>query len=326
MVDWVVSKIKDAGIKVLDINTAYYLPQEVEIKDTKAPQSQILSRKNELINWYFLNSINQRGAVRYNRWYTIDRWCIFSQNTTTYIEVLENGLKCCGGESIEKDARCLAVLEQKLECPERYSERDVTFSVDVIEMNATGINIQIAYMAENDDRIKVAQKLVNTGGIHSLTAKLDSKLKLLSVRILFASSEFGTSNNEYVILKSTKFELGEESTLQQDAPPIYHEELLRCQRYTLKIDHGIIAWPIHIGPYSMCYNISLPCPLRIRPSIYINKYRLYDICTREEIEVGLQCDRLQGNMLYFSAFLSNRKTGDFALVAIGDTVLDAELY
>jgi hypothetical protein len=327
-IDWIVSKIRDAGIKILDINTAYYSPQETEIKETQALNIIQIDRKNELINWYFISPINQRGAMRYDSWYTIDHWRIFSQNTTAYIAILENGLQCCSGKMIDNNANHFAVLEQKLEYPERYSAQDVTFSLDVIEFHAKEIYLQIAFMAEDNRDVQVAQKLINTDGMHCVTTRLKPQLKMLSVRIVFSSSQFESADNGFIVIKRAKLEIGSESTLHYDCPPIRHEELLRCQRYSLQIKQGIIAWPSHIGPYSMFYSIPLPCPLRLLPSIYIDKYRLqifHGLQEKEDVEAILQWEGMQANVLHLRAFLPNRRTGEFALVAIEDTVFDAEL-
>lgn len=323
--DWVASRLKDMGVDVLDIESTYLITEKTTVSEISIASSEnICNRKNELINWYFANPVNQRGAACYSRGYTIDRWSVITQNITACVELFDIGLKCSIGEIIEKGKPYISLLEQKIENAVRFSDKDVTFSIYVTELFSAEVNLQIAYKTGNDKMITVANKAINTIGLHSVTVHLACNLKLLSVRIIFSSYQAHTP--AFVILKSSKLEFGKESSLQRDEPPIFHEELLRCQRYTLKINKGIVAWPSHIGPYTIDYSIPVTNILRIVPSIYTDKYRLYNKQTGEYFETYLKFSGVQGSALHLSAFTADRQIGNFALAAIEDTVFDAELY
>lgn len=53
----------------------------------------------------------------------------------------------------------------------------------------------------------------------------------LYFQILFDPNDFAGSSDNGITIYKTKIELGEFSTLAQDAKPIEHEELVKCQRY-----------------------------------------------------------------------------------------------
>lgn len=74
-----------------------------------------------------------------------------------------------------------------------------------------------------------------------------------------------------VTLYSVKLELGSVSTLANDAPPDYAEELLKCLRYFQRIKASQTYCPIGTGlgaSSSTCYVfVPLPVPLRAYPTI-----------------------------------------------------------
>ena len=191
----------------------------------------MMSNRNLLDNWYFVGGgsqqgggqfpINQRGNTSYSgAVYGIDRWK--GANAYGNIAVQSDGLQ------INSIANAFFAIDQIIENgATNLNGKTVTLSVllpsgDIVQgsatLNLTGTSqafIQFNFSGSDG----IAQVNASTSGV--------------SVRLR-------VQNNKTVKVAAVKLELGSVSTLANDAPPCFAEELAKCQRYAFvpKIPSG----------------------------------------------------------------------------------------
>ena len=220
------------------ISIAQVLELQSELKKL-VPWASI-SNPNLIVNWYFIDPINQRGQTEYTTdgAYTIDRWvtngCIVSLTTT--------GIKL-------KSINTSTTFYQK--CPDSFLGRVVTLS---------------ALLADNTlitHTLTVSTDLVAE---HNLFAQYYDGLTFFGFII--------PSNGEELEPVAIKAELGPVQTLAHkegdtwalnDPPPDKTLELLKCQKYQL---FGPLTGP-YLSKVGNIYRafIPTPAPLRSLPTI-----------------------------------------------------------
>lgn len=216
---------------------------------------------NLLDNWDFRNPVNQRGQTSYNggyKTYSVDRWFTTATNQTVnvkdgYIEIVDT----TGNNS---------VFEQSFNVDEIPWGQTVTISFDV-EAD-TPINIGFnGWDSNNNDHANwwgLGVKTVYTREIITFTHTFGAKKNYGGLTIQ------GQSAGTFKVYR-IKMEIGNVSTLANDAPANYSEQLARCQRYYLG----------HVGAYcsgeagnrnEAWINIPVPVPMRTVPSVIIHNY------------------------------------------------------
>lgn len=206
--------------------------------------SQIGS-KNLLHNWDFRNPVNQRGASSYTAYnaYTIDRW---------RIEMSGNGLVniVSGGLQLQQTTGWV-LIGQPLENPEKYINIELTLSAIIggtlfsHTFNLTTAITNYTYALNSDWTFSISNQ---TGRV--------------------ALMYFGTGSP---VVSRTKLELGAISTLTNDPPADFGEQLAVCQRYYWRPDigDGLGFQPSHYPVTTDAFRLQIyfPNTMRITPTL-----------------------------------------------------------
>ena len=176
----------------------------VTVADLLAERS-LLPNRNLLDNWDFRNPVNQRGKTSYAAsGYSIDRW----KNEAGTLTVNADGTITF---SLANDAAAdWARLTQLIEFS--FSGKTYTISADVIAASGTCLFV--------------------SGDTSQLSAVLEPGICHTSgVPVGHVGIQFAITRGSSVTLRAAKLEVGSVSTLANDPPADYGEELRKCQRY-----------------------------------------------------------------------------------------------
>ncbi len=218
--------------------------------------------RNLLHNWDFRNPVNQRGSSSYTATtakYAIDRWKIINGTLT----VGSGHVRFATTSGVTDFKHIIQLTEQTL-----YAGQTYTLSM-------------LAKVSSASGWVRFLPCTASLGGItgcDGLVFSVTNDYELISYTFTPTAdvSNFGVEivgNQDAafdILMKSWKLEQGSVSTLLQDAPADYGEQLALCQRY-------FIAVPAYM-PLA-CYlnsttsvNISVPVPveMRINPTITIS--------------------------------------------------------
>lgn len=169
--------------------------------------------KNILQNWDFRNPVNQRGFTSTTTaGYTIDRWRAVAAGHT--VELTPNGIKLTASSGAGLN-NCFA---QYIENYENFEGKTLTLSVHIVENTLTQ-GCCLRWNATAGSRI--------TGtGLFSFTFTLPALTELI-VGILFWDRN--TDSGKHVVIDKMKLEIGSVSTLANDPPADYQEQLSLCK-------------------------------------------------------------------------------------------------
>jgi hypothetical protein len=148
-------------------------------------------------------------------------------------------------------------LAQYVENYSDYEGKTVTISA-LIEANTTtkGIRLRGAGV--------VGSKRIYGTGLYYETITIPSGLSVLSFGIQFWDKS--ADNGNYFIIKGMKLELGEISTLANDAPPKIATDLAECQRYLIRLASESIR-ASSMGTNTIQFFVPLPVEMRVAPSL-----------------------------------------------------------
>jgi hypothetical protein len=214
-----------------------------------------VNRKNLLHNWDFRNPVNQRGltsaATSFQNAYTLDRWKLMNSGTIAvnsgYITVAGTGSYIPSLRQIVETARV------------HFAGKEVTFSAYVKGSCKVGIAGSYGdnYTNLTDwTLVKRTITLTAEGGLYVDISALDV-------------------NGSFDVL-CAKLELGDTSTLANDPPADYGEQLALCQRYYWKIGklatgNRLIINSFNAGTTTYSYfNVMLPQPMRVSPTLAVS--------------------------------------------------------
>lgn len=219
--------------------------------------TRMISNKNLLINWDFRNPVNQRGRESYQSvGYTIDRWAFLTQDGR--IIVSNRYITLLGG------ADNPSWLCQRLESHASLTGKTLTLSV-----------------------------MLSSGEIVSCTKIWGDGYMVLSDGM---NVEWRNDSISIVILNgysfeiaAVKLELGSISTLANDPPANYGEQLALCQRYYFNpVAYDDSTW---IG-YAVAQNsgggqgfIPLPVTMRGLPTFTCSSAYLWDGSNSFEVSI-----------------------------------------
>ena len=202
--------------------------------------------KNLLHNWDFRNPVNQRGRSSYSGvGYSIDRWQLGNNTAslnveTDYITVADP----ISGHNF---------FIQQIENPALFAGKTITFSVDVVAYKNVALRIY-------DGEVQIGNFNIANVGVNYLTVTLPESITS-NLQVVIRS----INANASISLKSAKLELGSISTLANDPPADYGEQLALCQRYYQKI---YILRPLcSCHPTRIEIMVPLSVPLRSVPTI-----------------------------------------------------------
>lgn len=171
-----------------------------------------LTRKNLLHNWDFRNPVNQRGQSSYSTTtvgiYTIDRWVLVSTNGAQISFTVNSG------SVTMSNIGSAGSLFQLLENP-FTEDTQITASINVL--SETYCLLRIRDLEWNT----YAENTSNSSGILSATGTIPAG-KTLRLQIIG-----GNSNS--LTFDKIKLELGSTSTLANDPPADYGEQLSICK-------------------------------------------------------------------------------------------------
>lgn len=238
--------------------------------------------KNLLDNWYFVGGgsqqgggqfpINQRGETSYTvssgTEYGIDRWSLdrgtFTLNQDSIAVTGESG--------------SVPIIRQRLENPNAFRRKRLTFSVLVKSATNNTINIYIRY----NNYVNVVSTTFNNVNDGDLLV-VSGTVPDVELTALFVQVSIPTNGSNFS-LYSAKLELGYLSTLARkdeegnwvlnDPPPNFQQELAKCQRYqcilnSAKLVNRTIGLTFTTGDgnsYAICYS---PVPMRTTPSVSV---------------------------------------------------------
>ena len=209
-----------------------------------------VSHKNLLHNWDFRSSVNQRGLTStltsFTNAYTLDRWKMINIGSIAikdgYITVTGTGSYAPNLRQIIETART------------HFAGKVVTFSAYV--KGSCRIGISGSY-GENYVNLTTWTLVKRT-------------LTLTSEGSLYVDISTLDVNGTFDVL-CTKLELGSQSTLANDPPADYGEQLALCQRYYLPIEaSNFFAGSVISSGTNTQFLIPTPVTMRIAPSLIEN--------------------------------------------------------
>jgi len=238
-------------------------------------------KSNLLINSDFRNPINQRGEDVYTtsaEITAIDRWNLLKSPPTTDITatytVSSRELKVVSGDG-------WASLTQIVENPEKYAGKTVNFSVEIESCTAL-VRISFWYKNKSTDPLS---------GVAHMSAPASGSPQKLSTswRVPVEMSSTGyfkaviQVNNGSAILNRAKLEMGNVSTLENDPPANYGEQLALCQRYCLNLSSSTqFLRAERVDANTIYFTIPTPVTLRANPVLYSGAIKIYNFSNNTE--------------------------------------------
>lgn len=173
------------------------------------------SNPNLLHNWDFTNPVNQRGESSYSGTgiYTIDRWKTFNASVT--VNLYDN----------VSLSRNYGLFGQMVDNYGAYKGKTITFSVDVSSYSGNDLVLII------NDGVEVTGASIVSNGITKVTRTISNS----APQILVGIQNNSLTTTETLVPLRAKLERGSVSTLANDSPADYWEQLMLCQRYAVKI-------------------------------------------------------------------------------------------
>jgi hypothetical protein len=266
-----------------------------------------VSGENLLHNWDFRNPVNQRGQSSYSgAGYTIDMWRLdrgSSGSTEPVVSVVSGGL------SIEVADKA-AFLKQ------------------FIEADLTGIPVTFSAMAGDTVYSVHCENPSTTGGEYQAT----ENTPFGSIRFGYDAGKSRYRVTLYCNVAATttfscvKLERGAISTLANDPPADYGAELLKCSRYLTYIINGYQGRAAYVGTDDMHFDIPIPVPMRVQPSI-VDASGLMVRSLTASVQTGFSFNVTTFGPAYLR--LTASKTGhgltDAQIFANGQVLFSAEL-
>lgn len=250
---------------------------------TSAQQSQARanimaggSNRNLLDNWYFVGGgsqlgdgvfpINQRGQTQY-AWSgatCIDRWYIFSANDT--VTLSSSGLTVNANENG-------GVLGQRIRYYPEYSQQPLICTF----LTTDNKRIVWSFTINTSKTWQGGTLVLNECPDFYVDALYDSAPN--TVAFVLAKSFDNIPHS--IALKAAKLELGTVSTLANDPPPDFGEELRKCQRYFVRFSPKVNS-RAYIGTGSannsnnMLIFVPTPVTLRTTPTVSFSMCNCYN--------------------------------------------------
>lgn len=217
---------------------------DVSALATKADKTQ-LSNRNLLDNGWF--TVNQRGATSYSNGYTVDRW--YTRRSDTVVTVTNDGLKFT--------STYVGDGNQIMQKYERKFDRDTTVTLSICAKGKYSASLYgfPAYDYESNDFEIKSKTFVIPKGTYT-----DNYYSV----IVGMSTNAGITDS--ATIRAVKLELGSISTLANDVVPNYAEELLKCQRYFVRLkantsNHAFVLAHVNDGA-TLRFPITLPTFMR----------------------------------------------------------------
>jgi len=223
-----------------------------------------LANKNLLYNWDFHNPVNQRGQNSYTGvGYTIDMWTLSNKHSVLTVNDGYISLTASEGH---------AYLRQPIEDVKKLADKTITISV-YVKGNTGYIGFGDNFPTGNFVGTAISTAY-NDWTLVSYTLQANT---LSSVAQVWLRSDSGGTLD----VKCIKLEIGETSTLKDDSPADYGEQLALCQRYLVTLNpsgepYGYVAMGVAtVSTSAINMKVPLPTQMRIKPSLsYLGNWRL----------------------------------------------------
>lgn len=293
-----------------------------------------VSNKNLLDNWYFPNAVNQRGAAVYrSEGFTVDRWKLsLWPSSTTGAYAYPNKSDLTLHSETAQGTACSCYLEQTLENPSKLAGKTVTLSAKLRNTTTVAgdpiLRIYTDKGVYKSDYIRTS----DAGKIVTLTTTLPANITALSVGI-GAYASYGGDGNFNLAIESMKLEVGSISTLANDTPPKYSEQLLECQRYYIRFASDGGQWLMGASNGTTLYApLHLPVPMRVSPTFGYSNVNIYPYVSSGKVEITklelVGASGTQDFMLYAhhaSNALEAKQPGCIRFTSSGYIELSAEI-
>lgn len=184
------------------------IPLQKDISKKELTENLAISHRNLLHNWDFRNPVNQRGQSTYNPSYnySVDRW--ISSDTSITVNSASITLTRTGSTNhffLQRIENSSSLLAQKT----------LTFSIEIDGMIYSGTGV-----------------FPNTGSSVDVYSGSNVILKFSNISVTDCGVViFIPIQGDSVTITRTKLEFGSLSTLENDPPADYGEQLALCQRY-----------------------------------------------------------------------------------------------
>lgn len=217
--------------------------------------------ENLLGNWYLSNPVNQRGATSYTAvGFCIDRWSFEQWSAISPTVEIRDGCVAvtCGCTASDTNT---TKLRQTIDDPSRLDGKTVTLSAKLKNVSVNGNPRLTIYYNGSKKDMNITSAHANS--IISVTATLPTSLSSVYVAIGNDANASGKGGFD-IEIEAMKLELGSVSTLANDAPPSYSEQLLECQRYYIRFSaNGGGQWLMGGSNGNTAYlPLHLPVPMR----------------------------------------------------------------
>lgn len=210
--------------------------------------------RNYLDNPWF--TVNQHGAAQYSsenpvtaNTYIYDRWKVLKNETET--RSLNNGDNLLFiGEATNSEPNDVIEIGQLIDDDvwQALSGKQVTASVNYAlrtneDFQTTSWSfICPTYDGLEDSGSEKEQFDTNYGWGAQVIVKEFNNKKYLVFKVFWQGNAWGPSVDDCnIYIAKTKLELGSFSTLDQEAAPVYNEELKKCQRYFRHYDSSSVS-------------------------------------------------------------------------------------
>ena len=192
--------------------------------DANAVISAKLQNKNILHNWDFRNPVNQRGQSSYpSTGYTIDRWRLITTYGSNVLTVEDKFVKLTAAADTTTRSACISQILDNNLLP--YVGKTFTLSFNVSAYTGSwGFRVRLL---NGGTYLNQASADISSTGITSVAFTIPDTCDTLMIELQTVSILAG----DYIGLFGAKLELGSVSTLANDPPADYGEQLARCKRY-----------------------------------------------------------------------------------------------
>ena len=219
--------------------------------------SGAVSNPNLLDNPWF--TVNQRGQSQYTALgYSVDRWKLHDSNPFT-VDVTDSGVTLTHANNSTNSYFDHFIDEGVRDKLGTQEGKTLTLSVMLSDNTIYSASGVIPTYTSTNQRILT----VNIGNF-----SIDLNVRTTLMAVIIRSNVA----NATISIKAVKLEMGEISTLALDTAPNYATELLKCQRYFVRIDNtsgGVCVGngiTLNIADRAVLC-IKLPVSMRAKPSV-----------------------------------------------------------
>ena len=257
-----------------------YVPYAMTNREM-TPYVQSISNPNLLDNPWF--TVNQREfTTTTSSWvYISDRWMTGNTVTGSITKESDGTLTITGNSQIEE-----LIEESRMEVGKTY-----TYSVMLYDNSIISETFVLPARTSSSWQQFVRKSINSLAIIGAYNGS----------NISFWIEVEGSATKR---IKATKLELGSVSTLSMDSAPNYAEELLKCQRYFVRIKKNGQWGANIIGSLfvdGIIFDLNLASTMRANPTMSVISYGTIHTPSNDYVPTAIHVDNLIGNIVRFFA-------------------------